>query len=51
VPEYVFPGVYVEEVSYGSKLIDGVSTFLIGVAIDVLASIALDRLRQRCFRA
>ena len=48
MPDEVFPGVFVEEVSYRAKLIEGVSTLLIGVGIGVLASIALDRLRRCC---
>jgi len=50
VPEPLAPGVYVEEASYRAKVIQGVSTVLVGVGIGVLASIALDRLRRRCAR-
>jgi len=51
VPEYLAPGVYVEEVSYRSKAIEGVSTslgaFVLGIFLGVVAAIAVDRARRR----
>jgi phage tail sheath protein FI len=43
--EYLHPGVYVEEVSYRTKVIDGVATLVVGMLIGVAVSIAIDRLR------
>jgi phage tail sheath protein FI len=42
--EYLHPGVYVEEVSYRTRVIDGVATLVVGMLIGVAASIAIDRL-------
>jgi hypothetical protein len=54
VPEYLAPGVFVEEVSYRSKAIEGVSTsagcfaaFLLGVLLGLGASIAMEKARRR----
>jgi hypothetical protein len=52
VPEYLAPGVFVEEVSYRSKAIDGVTTtgagaFLLGVFLGLIAALAVDRARRR----
>jgi len=47
MPEYLSPGVYVEDVSYRAKAIEGVSTFVLGVVIGVAAAVAVDRLRRR----
>ena len=52
VPEYLAPGVFVEEVSNRSKAIEGVSTtgvgaFLLGILLRVLAALAVDRARRR----
>jgi phage tail sheath protein FI len=44
--EYLEPGVYVEEVSYRSRVIEGVATLVVGMLIGVTASIAIDRLRR-----
>jgi phage tail sheath protein FI len=44
--EYLHPGVYVEEVNYRTKVIDGVATLVVGMLIGVAASIAIDRLRR-----
>jgi hypothetical protein len=49
VPEYKYPGVYVEEVSFRAEMIDGVATFILGVMIGVAAAIAAGALR-RCWR-
>ena len=46
MPEYLHPGVYVEEVSYRTRVIDGVATFVLGMLVGVAASIAIDRLRR-----
>jgi hypothetical protein len=53
VPEYLAPGVFVEEVSYRSKAIEGVSTsaggfaaFLLGVLLGLGASIAMEKARR-----
>jgi hypothetical protein len=48
LPEYTYPGVYIEEISFRAKAIDGVATFLLGVALGVAASIAAENLRRRC---
>ena len=50
MPELLFPGVYVDEVSYRAKAIEGVATFVLGIVIGVAASIAVDRLRRRWSR-
>jgi phage tail sheath protein FI len=51
VPEYLAPGVYVEEISYRSKAIDGVPTsvgaLVLGIFLGVAAAIAVDRARRR----
>lgn len=52
MPEYLAPGVYVEEVSYRSKAIDGVATtgvgaFVVGIVLGLFAAIAIDRARRR----
>jgi hypothetical protein len=54
VPEYLAPGVYVEEVSCRSKSIPGVSTstqgfagFLLGVLLGVVVSLAANQARRR----
>ena len=58
MPEYLAPGVYIEETGFRAKSIAGVATstggFLsslrivaIGIAIGVAASVALDRARRR----
>jgi len=49
VPELLSPGVYLEEVSYRAKAIEGVSTFVLGVVIGVAVALAVDRMR-RTFR-
>jgi hypothetical protein len=49
VPGFDYPGVYVEEISFRAKLIDGVAMLTIGFVIGVAAAIAVDRLR-RCWR-
>jgi hypothetical protein len=53
VPEYLAPGVYVEEVSYRSKSIPGVSTsttgfLLLGMLIGVGVALLVDRRRRGC---
>jgi hypothetical protein len=54
VPEYLAPGVYVEETDYRSKAIEGVSTstggftgFLLGVFLGVVVSLAVNEARRR----
>ena len=52
MPEYLAPGLFVEEVSYRSKAIDGVVTagvraFVLGVFLGLFAALALDRARRR----
>jgi hypothetical protein len=52
VPEYLAPGVFVEEVSYRSKAIDGVSTsgvgaLVLGIFLGLFAAITVDRARRR----
>jgi uncharacterized protein involved in exopolysaccharide biosynthesis len=52
VPEYLAPGVFVEEASYRSKAIDGVSTtgvgaFALGIFLGLFAALAADRARRR----
>jgi hypothetical protein len=51
VPEYLAPGVFVEEVSYRSKAIEGVPTglgaFVLGIFLSVVVCIAADRARRR----
>jgi hypothetical protein len=52
VPEYLAPGVFVEEVNYRSKAIDGVATtgveaFVLGIFLGLLAALAVDRARRR----
>ena len=47
--DFDYPGVYVEEVSFRAKLIDGVVTFTLGVMIGVAAAVAAEQLR-RCWR-
>jgi ABC-type nitrate/sulfonate/bicarbonate transport system permease component len=54
VPEYLAPGVYVEETGYRSKAIEGVSTstrgfagFVLGVLLGVAVSLAVGRARRR----
>ena len=54
MPEYLAPGVYVEETGYRSKAIEGVSTstsgfagFVLGVFLGVAVSIAVDKARRR----
>jgi hypothetical protein len=54
VPEYLAPGVFVEETSYRSKAIEGVSTstrgfasLVLGVLLGVVVSIAVDKARRR----
>jgi phage tail sheath protein FI len=44
VPEALFPGVYVEELSFRAKVIGGVRTFVVGVMVGVAA----EALRRRC---
>jgi phage tail sheath protein FI len=46
--EYLHPGVYVEEVTYRMKVIDGVATLVVGMLIGVAVSIAIERLRHSC---
>jgi hypothetical protein len=46
MPEYLHPGVYIEEVSYRTKVIDGVVTLVVGMLVGVATSIAIDRLRR-----
>ena len=52
--EDLAPGVFVEEVSYRSRVIEGVSTssggfvaFLLGVLLGIAASVAADKARRR----
>jgi ABC-type nitrate/sulfonate/bicarbonate transport system permease component len=54
VPEYLAPGIYVEETGYRSKAIEGVSTstrgfpgFVLGVLLGVAVSLAVGRARRR----
>ena len=52
MPEYLAPGVFVEEVSYRSKAIDGVATtgvgaFVLGIFLGLFAALAVDRARRR----
>jgi len=47
VTEYLQPGVYVEEVSYRARVIDGVVTFAAGVLLGVVASLLVDCIRRR----
>ena len=51
MPEYLAPGVYLEEVSYRSKTIEGVPTsvgaLVLGILLGVIAAIAVDRARRR----
>jgi len=54
VPEYLAPGVYVEETGYQSKTIEGVSTntggfagFVLGVLLGVVVALAVDKARRR----
>ena len=52
MPEYLAPGVFVEEVSYRSKAIDGVATtgvgaFVLGILLGLFAALAVDRARRR----
>ena len=52
VPEYLAPGVFVEEASYRSKAIEGVATtgfgaFLFGILLGVFAALAIERARRR----
>jgi hypothetical protein len=52
MPEYLAPGVFVEEVSYRSKAIDGVATtgvgaLVLGIFLGLFAAIAVDRARRR----
>jgi hypothetical protein len=52
VPEYLAPGVFVEEAGYRSKAIDGVATtgvgaFVIGIFLGLLAALAVARARRR----
>jgi hypothetical protein len=46
-----YPGVFVEEVSYRSKAIEGVpaslGAFVFGILVGLLVSIAADRARRR----
>ena len=45
--EWLHPGVYVEEVDYRAKVIDGVVILVAGMLMGVGASIAIDRRRAR----
>src|SRR5512133_691144 len=49
VPEYLAPGVFVEEVSYRSKAIDGVATtgVVLGIFLGLFAALAVDRACRR----
>ena len=54
VPEYLAPGVYVEETSYRSKAIEGVPTssggfaaLVLGIFLGVVVAIAVDKARRR----
>jgi phage tail sheath protein FI len=51
VPEYLAPGVYVEEASYRSKAIEGVPTSLralvLGILLGVAVAIAVGTARRR----
>jgi apolipoprotein N-acyltransferase len=51
VPEYLAPGVYVDEVPSESKVIPGVPTgamaFAAGVLLGLVAALALERARRR----
>jgi len=56
VPEYLAPGVYIEEVSYRARSIAGVSTSAVGfLALGVLTGVGLavlvDKARRRCGQA
>ena len=56
MPEYLQPGVYVEEVSYRSKSIPGVPTsaagvIALGVLIGVFVAVLVDAVRRRCRQA
>jgi hypothetical protein len=50
VPEVLAPGVFLEEASYRSKAIDGVSTavgpFVLGILLGLSAALAVDRARR-----
>jgi hypothetical protein len=54
MPEYLAPGVYVEETGYRSKAIEGVFTstggfagFMLGVLLGVVVSLAVYKARRR----
>jgi phage tail sheath protein FI len=46
MPEYLSPGVYVEELNLRTTVIPGIATFAFGFVIGVAICVAADRLRH-----